>query len=246
MHCTGRSAGAVVDAAGGIVPLCGERSIVPHDRPSLARSATTQCLCHSSPAGRVERSEISTDGLQGLLATLIAAGASAAIRVGERRAFAGAACCTGIGSWREPDGRVMRKGKRRNGFAGMSDRNWGIYRVVPRICPLRMPRGVWKRAAPMCTRSRPRSFRSVPSSVVCTGHAGGAPTLYPLLDLMRQPSDATLAERYPLGKLPFEFEAPDVHAAIGDTVDLLQLLPGAKLQLMRHRVLRVGGTGASG
>lgn len=72
------------------------------------------------------------------------------------------------------------------------------------------------------------------------------PTLYPLLNLMRQPGDATLAEPYPLGELAFEFEAPDVHAAIGDAVNLLQLRPRAKLQLMRHRVLRVGGTGASG
>src|ERR1700680_533595 len=41
----------------------------------------------------------------------------------------------GIWSWREPDGRVMRKRRRRNGFAGMSFRNGGIYSVAPRICP---------------------------------------------------------------------------------------------------------------
>src|SRR5258708_34942544 len=98
----------------------------------------------------------------------------------------------------------------------------------------------------MCTPAALCSFRSVPSSVVCRGSAGGEPTLYPLLDLMRHPGDATLAELYPLGEPPFEFEASDVHAAVGDAVDLLQLLPGAKLQLMRHRNLRVGGTGASG
>src|SRR5579864_6404777 len=91
----------------------------------------------------------------------------------------------------------------------------------------------------MCTPAAPRSFRSVPSSVVCLGRrADGNPTLYPLLDLMRHPGDAALAEPYPLREPPFEFEAPDVHAAVGDAVDLLQLLPGAKLQLMRHRVLR--------
>ena len=62
-------------------------------------------------------------------------------------------------------------------------------------------------------------------------------TRYALLDLMRQPSDAAIADLYPLGEPAFEFEAPDVHAAVGDTVDLLKLLPRAKLQLMRHRDL---------
>ena len=75
----------------------------------------------------------------------------------------------------------------------------------------------------MCTPAAPRSSRSMPSSVARLRQlAHEDPTLYPLLDLMRQPGDAAIADLYPLGEQAFEFEAPDVHAAVGDTVDLLK------------------------
>src|SRR5205809_7174008 len=118
-------------------------------------------------------------------------------------------------------------------FSGMVGSFMGHIQGGPSYMPLVYAVGGTKKGGRICTPAALRSSRSMPSGVACLGQfAHEDPTLYPLLDLMRQPSDAAIADPYPLGEQTFEFEAPDVHAAVGDTVDLLKLLPGAKLQLM--------------